>query len=530
MTIRDGIARRLSGGPRFRVQPDRILVEVEGPGYLGDAHESLSNVRPDGSRLELVRAELEDVGLDTKVLDNSGIIVAKAERLETVLDGLNDARDYVGDTVRSELDSLRQKAQSGLDRTFVGGYSTGNVDGAVTDSEIEARLRNELTDVSLHNTVTDAIESIEGVLNVEMTYTRTTFGPRSLNLDPANFDVVDDIVYGEEGEIEKPTLDDVLDDLNIEGAWEIDTGEGAVLAVFDTAFCKDQFDEDRVIDTFHGESVDSAFSDDEMEGHGSMTGVAAGGNADLAGIFDGPAKDADLLLARLSNDEGALAYTEEAWDWLAGKIEEFDRPIISNHSYGIPLCGAEQMNLCDSTSARLVRELNQRDDHQAVYAAGNEGMYCGHRLSGVTNGINGENSDQHSLTVGALRADGREAQRYSSHGFGTCTDVRSDPKPNVSCAIPPILPYACESKDMSTGVGGSGGGTSTAAPITAGIATLIASATGSADTEMLKEALEETAELPRKTQVNIFRGYDARFGHGQVQPVKALEYALDYEE
>jgi hypothetical protein len=258
-----------------------------------------------------------------------------------------------------------------------------------------------------------------------------------------------------------------------------------------------------------------------------MTAYSMAGNENESDIgYSGVAKDADLLLARLTGEDGGISYTHEAWDWLSGKLNELSKPVISNHSYGVPLCSARQMDLCNSTSTRLVQVLNQRDDHQAFYAAGNEAKYCGHRLSGVTNGIAGPNSDPTSITSGAFRSDISDAQRYSSHGFGTCSSFRSNPKPDVGSQIPGIVPYGDSLKDLSTNGGGSQAGTSEASPIVAGVGAIIASITGTADRDVIEGILEGTATQVRPTQVNLILEYDARFGHGQVNPVNAAEEAL----
>jgi FOG: PKD repeat len=188
------------------------------------------------------------------------------------------------------------------------------------------------------------------------------------------------------------------------------------------------------------------------------------------------------------------------------------------------------MDLCSSTVAAMSVALSKRDDHQAVYAAGNEGYYCGHRLSGVTNGIAGVNSKSASLTVAAFRYDISDAQGYSSHGFGTCGSQLENPKPDVGSMIPTIVPFANEEKNMETQTGGSSAGTSEAAPIVAGVAGLVASITGNARQSVIQGILESTASRVRRTQVNSIRGHDARFGNGQVQPKAAVEQAQLLQE
>lgn len=543
MTLRDNLASQLSGGPPFRVQPDRLIVEVTDNGGLSAQAENFRKERKDvleESPVDLnvasrVQGELKRLGFNVKRLDNLGVIVAEAPRLDNVLDELEAQSVEFGKDVITDVQKARKRARRQGSKTIMGGWtplnmefkSVGDVDYEESESGLEARLRNELSDISLANPVTEAVQNIEGVANAELSFTRTTFGPLNLNID---IDELDSVLSKFQGDSDGksatlPTLADMREKVGVDDAWGETTGEGAVIAIFDTSFCREFLDSDRVLDTFSADSVESAYSDPE-EGHGTMCAVAAAGNVEDGAPFNGVAKDADLLLARITDSDGALSQTEEAWDWLAQKTKEIDRPIISSHSYGIPLCSGRQMGLCNSTTNKVVRAMNKRTDHQSFHAAGNEAIYCGHRLSGPTNGILGTNSDPSTITVGANRFDLTDAQPYSSHGFGTCSGIDKNPKPDVSCLIPSAIPYGCDVKDMSSGVGGSSGGTSLATPIVAGVAGLISSVNGNARRGEIEDILEMTAKQPRATQVNTVLGYDARFGRGQVQAGDAVEEAI----
>jgi len=522
MSVRDSLARRFSGGPPFTIRPDELLVELNTDSNA--IANRVANEGETGEVVDFVRSELNSLGFQVAELGHVGVLTAKADRLTDVLDRIEERRSEFRQSTVSALTTVRERSSAFANKTIVGGYSVGpdEYGSGVIDGGGEAAIRSALTDISLHNELTDLVDEIEGVANAQMRYTRTTFGPRNLRVDPWQLrSVLPDNLEGED----KYVMNDVHDLMNVEEAWEISTGENAIVAIFDTGFCEEFFDESRVIDTFSGESVDSAFVSGDNEGHGSMCAVSAAGNTDEGAPFDGIAKDADLFLVRVTNSNHALANVEEGMDWLAGKLEEVDRPVISNHSYGVPLCSGRAMRLCGETATKVADRLSQRSDHQAVYAAGNEGDYCGSRLSGITNGISGVNSVDSSITVGALRSTGTEAQRYTSHGNGTCSD--ENPKPDISAPIPQILPYGCGVRDMSTGIGGSSGGTSTASPIVAGISALIASAAETAEQDVIEEALEETASLPRPTQVNIFSNRDARFGNGMVDARAALEQVTE---
>jgi len=529
VTIRDRLARRNAGGPEFKYIPQRIVVEVGNGLSVSDiASESdelaghMLDTPPVGEEvMTRVENKLQEIDFNTRRLENTGTIIAEADRLATVIENIKSQASEFSDKSISKLESLEKKAKNAGNFTILDGFRPGMFNfQSADDRDFEAKLRNKLLD-GLHNPITDAIEEVDNVVSVQLSHTVNTPGPKNLGVDvyDTSLDILDDSG-------DKPHVGDAVKKIGGNKAWEIDTGSNAVVAIFDTSFSEEFVKSDRVIDTFYGDDAESAYSAPE-EGHGTMTAYSAAGNTDDTEKVDysGVAKDADLLLARLSDSSGGLVYTEEAWDWLAGWIKALDRPVISNHSYGIPLCSARGQGLCSTVTANISKALSKRDDHQAIYAAGNEAQYCGHRLSGVTNGIAGVNSSQSSIAVAAFRYDLNGAQVYSSHGFGRCTDKLTDPKPDIGCLLPSIVPYGDKVKDMSSGSGGSNAGTSEAAPLTAGVAALIASTTGNARTEVIEGILESTAELPRNTQVNAIAGYDARFGNGQIKADLAVKEA-----
>lgn len=514
-SIRDLIAKRASGGPPFRLMPNEVLVEVEDP----------ERVLFDGRTVEMKRMQpvegiLNDLGFQTERLNNVGVIVAETDNLADIVNRFQEFKNTFDPEIVDRIQSVESRTTSFERRTVIGSRIFGGMEFGQEPGGLEEEIRSKLSSLNLKNPMTEAIQQIDGVINAEINFTRNTFGPRNLNV---NVDALPDLLQQPQEENGDTTLADATEKFGVQDAWNTTRGSGAIVAVLDTSFCREFLESDRVIDTFSGPNVDNAWSAPE-EGHGTMTAYAAAGSAEESGLdWDGVAPEADLLLARVSGSDGALKHVNRAMDWLAGHVRELDRPVISNHSYGVPLCSANQMDLCDSTSTKLARALNQREDHQGFYAAGNEALYCGHRVSGVTNGINGINSDPSSITVGALRFDLNDAQNYSSHGWGTCSGLDTDPKPDVSCLLPSIIPYACSVRDMSGSTpGSSNGGTSLATPLVCGSAALLTSVNGDASTDTLESILQDTARLPRITQFNILRGHDARFGNGQIRVDEAI--------
>lgn len=540
MSFRDSLARNFAGGPPFRIRADRLLVEVNSDSNLTSIAQQGVEERPDvlkdrpvpRQKLSKLQAEVRRLGFSVDRLENLGMLVAETGEVADVVSNIQDQRDTFSNNVSDRLEKVQTRAEKREPRTVLGAFSPGMNFGQADDDipddlDLEAALRSQLISSNLKNPITDAITELEGVANVELSFSRNTFGPRNLNVDvdalSSFLDIFEESPDADSPEL--PTVKNVRDKMGVPDAWENSTGEGVIIAVFDTAFCGEFLDGDRLMDSFSGPDADNAFSDPE-EGHGTMCAVSAAGNVEDGAPVNGIAKDAELLLARTTNSSGELVYIEEAWDWLIGHIKDTDKPVISSHSYGVPLCSGRTMDLCDATSTKVVRAANKREDHQALYAAGNEALYCGHRLGGMTNGIMGPNSDPSSIAVGALRFDLRDAQNYSSHGFGTCSNLNNNPKPDVSCMLPSLIPYGCEVKDMSTSRGGSSGGTSEATPLTAGVAGLLASITGTAKRGEIESILESTARQPRPTQLNLISGFDARFGHGQVRADDAVDEAL----
>jgi subtilisin family serine protease len=307
------------------------------------------------------------------------------------------------------------------------------------------------------------------------------------------------------------------------------------VAIFDTGYAEGVIPESRLVDTFYGDMVDSVYA--PSEGHGTMTAGAAAADSDDDRPYNGAAPDAGVILVRITDDKGQIRsdITAQAWDWLTDL--DLDRPIIANHSYGIPICsGRPKQSFCNGPLRDVIDVANEDPMLTSCYAAGNEAGTCGRRPSGITNAITGINSIDSVITWGAMLTNQEGIQRYSSHGRGDCAPV-ADPKPNMSLPIPKKCYYGVEGgwkiKDMSTGIFGSSGGTSHASPYGAGQLALLQSKSMKEngeplETEELKNLAQDVSEPPRRTQINMFglttpKGYDSRFGHGMMKINKALD-------
>lgn len=482
--IRNRLAELGAAGPRQFAEIRNKLIVSTTRGNVGD-----------------LKSELSDRNLTTQELTNAPIVVAEPEdKIEDVLESLSDVGVAVGQ-VSSEVSRAREEGQGIMETT------------------------REILEAT--NTLLRQIRQLDFVESADFVNSMADYGPENLRIAP---DEMADIAAPEE---EPETLQDVLIDLGLPEAWKEERGSNASVAIFDTGYAEDLIDSSRIAGTFHADEVDSAFA--PSEGHGTMCAGAAAANKEEGVPFDGAAPEANVFLIRTTGADGQIRsdLITRGWDWLISNRGQ--RPVVANHSYGVPICSTVRTKFCNNPTADMIEIATADPGITACYAAGNEAMYCGHRPSGFTNGITGHNSLEAVVTVGALLTNGREAQRYSSHGRGDCAP-RSDPKPNVSSRIPKKTYYGTDEgasvKDMSTGPLGSGGGTSHASPLVTGMLALVQSKANRTreplQTEEIKQIIRNNSEPPHRTQVNTFGfllgrpGWDARFGFGQFNPADAL--------
>lgn len=488
--LRNRVSAARSGGPRSYAElRDKLLIRA-------DSREKADDITSELSRIDVV----------TRGIDNAPILVAEPRTTPAdVFESLRRLDDDNG--------FIRQAADE-----------VANADSDVVEaSRSVARATRQ---------VFSYISNIPGIRFQEFVKTYADFGPENLRFSPTEMPLIPE---GERYESER-NLEALAAEFGMDEVWEEEAGDQAIIAVFDTAYAQDLIDSPRIRDTWHGNDVNSVFKPEEA--HGTMCAGAATANSDEGVPYDGMAPESDVILVRITDEGGQIRsdYITEAWDWLINL--DTDRPIVTNHSYGTPLCsGRPKGTFCNTAEAEMVELANSTSNITSVYAAGNEATTCGRRLSGITNGITGTNSLGSVITVGAARFDQFDTQEYSSHGRGDCAPT-ADPKPNVTFPLPDYTYYGDEDgytiHDMSKGIGGSAGGTSHAAPSVAGIVALMQSKryreTGTPmQTEEVKSLLHEHAEQPRRTQMNVVTGairqrsYDARFGHGIPQPRELID-------
>lgn len=486
--LRNKISATVTGGPRqFAEIRDTVLLRADNKGMFDE-----------------IRGDLFDMSMSLREMENAPVAIAEPQ---------TSVEDVIREIARREDKTvIRQAAEE------VAGES-----GVVDITRATVRATNRLLSM---------VSDIPGVSSSSFAFSYADYGPENLRLRPGEMATIPD----EDATDQDKNLEDINEQLGVHDAWETTRGENCIIAIFDTGFSRDIISGRRVVDTFHSGGTTSVYESEE--GHGTMCAGAAAANKEEGVPYDGVAPEAGVILVRITDSEGQIRsdIITEAWDYLISN--DYDRPVVANHSYGTPICtGRPRTRFCNNPEQDLVKRALSDSDITGVYAAGNEAMQCGHRPSGITNAVTSTNSLAEVITVGALRFSGREAQRYSSHGRGDCAPV-ADPKPNVSSIIPSRAYYGAEGgyeiKDMGIGVGGSAAGTSHASPTVAGAIGLLQSAAVEErgeplQTEELKQILHNTSEVPRRTHINMLglvlseKGYDARFGHGQVRPAAAME-------
>lgn len=486
-TIRNRLASVRAGGPRqFAELRDKFLISTQ------------EGVKRD------VQNKLDRLGFQVDLFNNvDGLVAEPRGDVDGIIQNLRDRSDV---NLQQAVDEVR------------------NADGPVVSAT------SNLVDITseLMNTLSD----IDGIQEIRFVDTRADNGPENLRMAPSDMPTIS----MDRADETEENLSDVNELLGLDEAWEQNRGENAIVAIFDTGFAEGLISEERLVDTWNGEDVDSVYA--PAEGHGTMCAGAAAANSDEGVPYNGSAPDAGVILVRTTDSNGQIRsdYISKAWDWIQDL--DVDRPIVMNHSYGTPICsGRPRRRFCSGPTIDVIETALSNPEFTAVYAAGNEAGTCGHRLSGVTSAITGENSLPGVIAIGALRYDMNDAQRYSSHGRGDCAPI-SDPKPDITAPLPSKCYYGEEDgykiKDMSTGVGGSSAGTSHASPTSAGMIALIQSEAMDVhgeplQTEELKEILKNNADQPRPTQVNALPGpaappgWDARFGYGVLNISEALD-------
>lgn len=320
---------------------------------------------------------------------------------------------------------------------------------------------------------------------------------------------------------ERSSLPDILDTVNVSQLQEQTLGEDAVIAVIDSGISKSIIPPERRLEGF---APDGADPYKDPVGHGSMCAGIAAGDKDTTGVR-GVAPEADVISCRATTGETGGFKTKtlvQAQEYLFSLQNPDTIPaeyegvrtvpnsvvadttrenIVINNSWGLTACTfaeAGRFGPCSSVVVQQkVREPIRRG-MSVVFSAGNNAaacnrpyrnsIYCGPSLEGVT-------------SVGALQKD-LDIQPYSSRGPGQCSRV------NPSTVTPTygVLPWADGFRDF----GERGGGTSSTAPIAAGVTALLRTLEPNQSPWAYKRAIEISGSniaLNRPSPYNPITGF-----------------------
>jgi subtilisin family serine protease len=302
-----------------------------------------------------------------------------------------------------------------------------------------------------------------------------------------------------------------LEDIQIEGAWALSVGDPSTRIVVVDNGC-DLLHRDLASKLDPGRDVindddDPTFGGGVGNEHGTACAGLAGAATDNDIDIAGACPECRVACVRMLGEPGELLP-------VSGDVQAFQFAFESNaavvsNSWGfvdpIPVPAALR-------DAIVVVQQDGREGRGAVvvFAAGNDNREPGRDELGLVPGV---------LGVGAMNNVGEPTQ-YTN--FGDVVDV--------------VTPTGSITLDITGDEGAGPGevtntfsGTSSACPIAAGVAGLIASAAPDLTADEINALLIDTAKLPFAADPDA-EGHDPHYGFGMVQADKALEIALGIED
>jgi len=287
--------------------------------------------------------------------------------------------------------------------------------------------------------------------------------------------------------------------INIYGAWNKTRGSGVKVAVIDTNFNPNHIDlASRVIKTYNVNSNSNNVYIDSTINHGTIVASILAASKNEVGMV-GVAPEADLILigATITDDASKIAAFNYAKDQGAKVI----------------CCSWGTYNVSQSVSD-VIKEMFD-NNITVIFASGNKNESL--------DNYNDESMLAHVIGVGATNAQNSRAI-YSNYGTGL--DILA-PGGN---AITGLVAAKVDSSKPATQLDSRyffAYGTSEAAPVIAGVVSLLLSKKPSLTPKNIQNILTSTAS---KIGGNIYdaNGFNNKYGYGKVDASKALEKALQY--
>lgn len=319
----------------------------------------------------------------------------------------------------------------------------------------------------------------------------------------ASPDIVHEVVSRQVTEVaERSVLDDWhLGSANLADAWSITKGAGVTIAVIDDGLDTSHPElVGRVVDEYDFENdVANASPKRPGDDHGTAcTGVAAASGVQMSGA----APESDIVAVRTPRGLGTV---EELtmWAWVG------ERADVVSCSWG-----PSQPFFPPDMTVEALRMLAEEARGRGVpifFAAGNE-------AEDMT--TDGYASSPHVMAV-AASDDSDSVAWYSDYGPGIDICAPSDGGRKSISTTDRTGAAGYSEGDYTTTFGG----TSSAAPLAAGVAALVRAANPSLSSAEVKQVLKDTATKIGGSD-NYINGHSLDFGYGKVNAAKAVEAAV----
>jgi len=318
-------------------------------------------------------------------------------------------------------------------------------------------------------------------------------------------------VTGESGAL-RSALPTILDIMQVSQVHRLGIrGKGTLILVVDSGVNGNRIPDSVKAGGWSDDPISNDPWTDEM-GHGTMVAMIAHAVAPEAGIFS--------IKLRAGPNGGLMKLSVlDALDDLLPALA--GQQVIMNNSWGTPGCAAQgQPYWCNMIPTRIVWKLVNHNLATVVFAAGNSNKDCSAGAGGETSpSILCINSTPGAVTTAALDKDGLPLY-YSSRGPGQCSLLH----PFIAAPTFGTLPYGQGWIDTR----GQGAGTSSTAPMIAGICALLRSAYPRIDNVHLMHILAISAKMTIEYETSIFTAGGDRVpfsyttGFGMVQAMDAL--------
>ena len=287
----------------------------------------------------------------------------------------------------------------------------------------------------------------------------------------------------------------MLENIQIPQAQALNLGEGAIVGVIDSGINGMWVSPSQRVAGW-SEDGDDPWAD--PLGHGSM----------VAGILMAAAPKAGVISCKVSTSfSGGMSSIGiyKAIDFLTGQAIGLNRPIICQHSWGVP-SPHNLLSPCSTLMNRAHRLLDERNLMLSSWAAGNNRGT--HTIGQISNHC--ANSCRWAISAGALDRNLRP-QFYSSQG-GQCYPFH----PSISATTFGVLPWGSGWMDL----GEKGGATSSCCPQTSATLAMMMTAYPNREFAEYRAALRGSA---RNDLLGILSFYDPATGSGLIQADRAIE-------